>query len=199
VGISEILHRLGYVAQGPSGHCTRDDLRRPVHRPHRPETREISAGDGRPCCSCDEAYYRLPPRRMNGITAPKRSDPAAGDEEQPRTIWVVIFAGYKRPDGCLLSVPPRPVLAGGQPQSTFPNYSAAEAAGVAKLNPWRPESLSLQRRGQCGLRRLHTTALQLAFFANARLDSQCRLIEPVMRQANRLFKPPRQWPDPRAI
>jgi len=76
--ISEILHGLGYGAQGPSGHCHPDDLVRPVTSAHRPRKRARfssggGAGDGRRAVHCDRGLLPLPPENENGITAPKRS------------------------------------------------------------------------------------------------------------------------------
>ena len=71
--MATILHRLGHVRKGHLVAVTRDDLVGPVHRPHRPKTREVLKRiDGR------RAVHRrglLPvsARRTSATTARKRS------------------------------------------------------------------------------------------------------------------------------
>ncbi|MCT0201975.1 CbbX protein [Synechococcus sp. CS-603] len=181
--ISEILHRLGYVRKGHLVTATRDDLVGQYIGHTAPKTREILKRAMGGVLFIDEAYYLYRPENERDYGA-EAIEILLQVMENNRDDLVVIFAGYK--DRMDVFYQSNPGLSSRVANHIdFPDYSAAELLGIAKLI-MAAESYRFSAEASAAFADYIQRRMQLPFFANAR-SIRNAIDRARMRQANRLF------------
>ncbi len=181
--ISQILHKLGYLAKGHLISVTRDDLVGQFVGHTAPKTKELITRSQGGVLFIDEAYYlfKAGNERDYGSEA---IEILLQDMEQKRDKFVVIFAGYKDKMNQFYRSNPGLYSRIGH-HIDFPDYSNSELIEIAELF-LKQQNYCLSKDALKAFNEYIERRRNLPFFANAR-SVRNAIDRARLRHANRLF------------